>query len=88
MRLRRRGESSGRLRSSSFSSWVIVCLGYGLKVDNIRGDCRAGRAVFPCPICVGGRGDVVAAKGAGGSMSLEVAGFSVFSGAAAYNAGS
>lgn len=40
-----RGELLGKLRSSSFSFWVIGVCGGGLEVDDIRGDGRAGEAV-------------------------------------------
>lgn len=39
-----RGELLGKLRSSSFSFWVIGVCGW-LEVDDIRGDGRAGEAV-------------------------------------------
>lgn len=57
-------------------------------MDDVRSDCGAGRAVVLNVFGIGGYRDVVAAKGAGGPVGLEVTGFSVHSGAAADDAGS
>lgn len=59
-----------------------------LKVDDIRGDGRAGDAVAFDVFGVGRCWDVVAAKGSGSPVGLEVTGFSVYPGPAADDAGS
>lgn len=57
-------------------------------MDDVRDDGRAGHAVAFDVCGVGGGGDVVEAKGSGGSMGLEVTCFSVHSSPAADDAGS
>lgn len=56
-------------------------------MDNIRGDGRAWDAVAFDVFGVGGCWDVVAAKGSGSPVGLEVTGFSVYPGPAADDAG-
>ena len=57
-------------------------------MDDIRGDGRAGEAVAFDVFGVGGCWDVVAAKGSGSPVGLQVTGFPVLPGAAADDAGS